>query len=94
MLTTREYEGRTAIATCERFVYVLHADSRKKEVVEVIAKSNLLVGAPRKWKDRNNGFPGPLQRTDRKAQFPATRQYTRTRQAPLEAVVGREFDTC
>src|SRR5260370_38021691 len=35
LLTTSEYEGRIAIAARERLVCVLHADSRRKEVVEV-----------------------------------------------------------
>ena len=46
LLTTRKDERRIAIAACERFVCVLHADSRKKEVVEVIANRTGYVGAP------------------------------------------------
>jgi hypothetical protein len=46
LLTACKHERRIAIAACERLVCVLHADSRKKEVVEVIASRTSYVGAP------------------------------------------------
>src|SRR5205807_9223515 len=51
LLTTRKDERRIAIAACERFVCVLHADSRKKEVVEVVATRTSYVGA--RWLDES-----------------------------------------
>jgi len=86
LLTTCENEGRIAIAARERLVCVLHADSQRKEVVEVNRYSNQLRRRGVGWSSRSP------QRTDRKALFPATRQYTCPRQVPgMDRVVGRSF---
>jgi hypothetical protein len=45
LLATGKHEGRVAIAAGEGLVCVLHADSRGKEVVEVLANRTSYVGA-------------------------------------------------
>lgn len=94
LLAAREYERCTAIAARERFVCVLHADSRKKEVVEVITSRTGYVGAPwltivTEWTEGTEveGVPRVAPKHgSRKLRFPATRQYTCPRQAPLHAL--------
>jgi hypothetical protein len=78
LLAAGKHERRIAIAAGEGLVCELHANSREKEVVEVIANRVSYVGAPL------GRIPCRSKERITKALYPTTRQYTRPRQAPLE----------
>jgi hypothetical protein len=79
LLTTRKDERRIAIAAIERLVCVLHADSRKKKWRKLIATRTGYVGAPL---GADKGSRVAPKNGSQSSCFPATRQYTRTRQEP------------